>query len=132
MTTAPEPPHQVVDRVLGALQKLQQTLQGLNLSEMEQAVAELQVAMLAVERFPGGADGLRTEIESLPEQDRDSLLEKLKTAKHLHATNQTLITLAIQRNAAAQAYLAQNSAAAVYSNEGGVPATDMGSLLGRF
>jgi hypothetical protein len=40
--------------------------------------------------------------------------------------------LAMQRNAALQAYTAQSSSAATYSNEGGVAMVNSGQLLGKY
>jgi hypothetical protein len=55
----------------------------------------------------------------------------LAQARADHATCGELIRLALQRNAALQAYTAQNDPAATYSAEGGVSMGSAGQLLGK-
>jgi hypothetical protein len=68
----------------------------------------------------------------LPEPDRSETQQLLEQAKLDHQINSQLIRLAMQRNAALQAYTAQSSAAATYSSEGGVAMVNPGQLLGKF
>ena len=86
----------------------------------------------ALEDHPGGVEGLRQLIATFPEAQKQELNTRLEQARTDHQLNSDLIRLAMQRNAALQAYAAQSSAGATYSSEGGVSFLGGGQLLGKF
>ena len=90
------------------------------------------MALKALEDHPGGVEGLRQLIATLPEAQQQQLNARLTQARDDHQLNTDLIKLAMQRNAALQAYAAQSSAGATYSSEGGVSFLGGGQLLGKF
>jgi hypothetical protein len=90
------------------------------------------MALKALENHPGGVEGLRQLIATLSEDEQTQLNTRLEQARADHQLNADLIRLAMQRNAALQAYAAQSSAGATYSSEGGVSFLGGGQLLGKF
>jgi len=125
-------PQQAVEQVAQAVHRLRTTLEQNHLPELEQAVLDAQAALRSLELFPGGIDGLRASIDQQDSPERERLVDLLAQAKLDHQLNSELIRLAMQRNAALQAYAAQNSAAATYSSEGAVSFGAGGQLLGKF
>jgi flagellar biosynthesis/type III secretory pathway chaperone len=122
----------LVNQVADAVAKLRVCLEQLDMKALEESIANAQLAIDALNAFPGGAEAVRSAINSLPEPDRDTLAQKLEEARQDQDINAELIRLAMQRNAALQAHFAQQSDSATYSQEGGVPVKDSGKLLGRF
>jgi hypothetical protein len=86
----------------------------------------------SLENHPGGVDGLKQLIASFSEEQQKELNDRLAQARSDHQLNGELLRLAMQRNAALQAYAAQTSASAIYSSEGGVSFLGGGQLLGKF
>lgn len=111
---------------------LRSVLEANQLTEIEPVLADVQSHLDRVNAFPGGAQGLQQAIALLAEPTRSELQTLLEQAKLDHQINAQLIRLAMQRNAALQAYTAQSSAAATYSSEGGVAMVNTGQLLGKF
>jgi hypothetical protein len=111
---------------------LRKVLESHELTALEPVLAEVQSYLDKVNGFPGGTQGLQQAIEQLPEPTRSETQQLLAQAKLDHQINSQLIRLAMQRNAALQAYTAQSSAAATYSSEGGVAMVNPGQLLGKF
>jgi hypothetical protein len=111
---------------------LRKVLESHELTALELVLAEVQSYLDKVNGFPGGTQGLQQAIEQLPEPTRSETQQLLEQAKLDHQINSQLIRLAMQRNAALQAYTAQSSAAATYSSEGGVAMVNPGQLLGKF
>jgi flagellar biosynthesis/type III secretory pathway chaperone len=124
--------HPLLDEVVQAVSSLRQLLEQQRLTELESALVSTQLAVTKLNAYPGGVAGLRAAIDALPDDLRESAVNKLQLAKQDYDINAELIRLAMQRNAALQAYAAQSSAAATYSSEGGVSMVNMGSLLGKF
>lgn len=124
--------HLLLDEVLQAVSGLRQLLEQQRINELEPALVSTQVAVNKLNAYPGGVAGLRAAIEALPDELRQAALDKLQRARQDYDVNAELIRLAMQRNAALQAYAAQSSAAATYSSEGGVSMVNTGSLLGKF
>lgn len=129
MQAAPQAP---VEQAAQAVQRLRATLEQNHLPGLEQAVLDTQAALRSLELFPGGIEGLRAAIDQQESSERQRLTGLLAQAKHDHQLNSELIRLAMQRNAALQAYAAQSSAAATYSSEGAVSFGAGGQLLGKF
>jgi flagellar biosynthesis/type III secretory pathway chaperone len=124
--------HPLLDEVVQAVAGLRLLLEQQRLTELEPALVNTQLAVNKLNAYPGGVAGLRAAIEGLPDGEREQALEKLQRARQDYDVNAELIRLAMQRNAALQAYAAQSSAAATYSSEGGVSMVNTGSLLGKF
>ena len=122
--------------LLGALARsvaaLRKALESNELAALEPVLAEVQSYLDKVNAFPGGTQGLQQAIAQLAEPTRSETQQLLEQAKLDHQINSQLIRLAMQRNAALQAYTAQSSAAATYSSEGGVAMVNPGQLLGKF
>ena len=91
-----------------------------------------QMALKSLENHPGGVDGLKQLIATFTPEQQTQLNERLAQARSDHQINGELIRLAMQRNAALQAYAAQSSAGATYSSEGGVSFLGGSQLLGKF
>lgn len=124
--------HDLVEQVAQAVAQLRTTLEKNELPGLEAAILNAQMALQGLEKHPGGVEGLRQLIATLPADTQQQLNARLAQAREDHQLNADLIRLALQRNAALQAYAAQSSAAATYSSEGGVSFLGGGQLLGKF
>jgi hypothetical protein len=124
--------HALVEQVSNAVAELRTTLEKHELPGLETAILNSQMALKALEDHPGGVEGLRQLIATFPEAQQQELNSRLEQARTDHQLNSDLIRLAMQRNAALQAYAAQSSAGATYSSEGGVSFLGGGQLLGKF
>ena len=124
--------HNLVEQVATAVSELRTTLENHALPGLESAILNSQMALKALEDYPGGVEGLRQFIATLPQDEQSQLNTRLTQARDDHQLNTDLIKLAMQRNAALQAYAAQSSAGATYSSEGGVSFLGGGQLLGKF
>ncbi|MFY8191821.1 MAG: hypothetical protein ACOVKF_01650 [Limnohabitans sp.] len=124
--------HALVEQVSNAVAELRTTLEKHELPGLETAILNSQMALKALEDHPGGVEGLRQLIATFPEAQQLELNTRLEHARTDHQLNSDLIRLAMQRNAALQAYAAQSSAGATYSSEGGVSFLGGGQLLGKF
>ena len=124
--------HTLVEQVANAVAELRTTLEKHELPGLETAILNSQMALKALEDHPGGVEGLRQLIATFPEAQQQELNNRLEQARTDHQLNSDLIRLAMQRNAALQAYAAQSSAGATYSSEGGVSFLGGGQLLGKF
>lgn len=124
--------HNLVEQVAIAVAELRTTLENHALPGLETAILNSQMALKALENHPGGVEGLRQLIATLSEDEQAQLNARLEQARADHQLNADLIRLAMQRNAALQAYAAQSSAGATYSSEGGVSFLGGGQLLGKF
>jgi hypothetical protein len=124
--------HALVEQVSNAVAELRTNLEKHELPGLETAILNSQMALKALEDHPGGVEGLRQLIATFPEAKQQELNTRLEQARADHQLNSDLIRLAMQRNAALQAYAAQSSAGATYSSEGGVSFLGGGQLLGKF
>lgn len=124
--------HALVEQVSNAVAELRTTLEKHELPGLETAILNSQMALKALENHPGGVEGLRQLIATFSQEQQDQLNTQLTQARTDHQLNSELIRLAMQRNAALQAYAAQSSAGATYSSEGGVSFLGGGQLLGKF
>lgn len=124
--------YDLVEQVAQAVAMLRSTLEKHELPGLEAAILNTQMALQALDKHPGGVAGLRQLIATFPADQQKQLNDQLEQARQDHLLNGELIRLALQRNAALQAYAAQSSAAATYSSEGGVSFLGGGQLLGKF
>jgi len=122
----------LVEEVAQAVHALRTTLENHELPGLEAAILNSQMALKGLENHPGGVEGLKQLIASYPEAQQKELHDRLAQARADHQLNSELLRLAMQRNAALQAYAAQSSASATYSSEGGVSFFGGGQLLGKF
>jgi len=127
-----ESTHALVEQVAQAVHELRITLENHALPGLETAILNSQMALKGLENHPGGVDGLKQLIATFPQEQQKQLNDRLAQARSDHHLNGELIRLAMQRNAALQAYAAQSSAGATYSSEGGVSFLGGGQLLGKF
>jgi flagellar biosynthesis/type III secretory pathway chaperone len=128
----PPGPLALLSQVQAAVLQLQSALQELIPQNLEPALLQVQQALHELDHYPGGFEALSRDIDGLtPEQQRESrgLLEQ---ARSVHQTNAGLLQLAIQRNAAMQSYVAQESTSATYNPDGGVQSGLGGQLLGKY
>ena len=124
--------HNLVEQVAIAVAELRTTLENHELPGLEAAILNSQMALKGLENHPGGVDGLKQLIASYTPDEQTLLNSRLAQARSDHQLNSELLRLAMQRNAALQAYAAQSSASATYSSEGGVSFLGGGQLLGKF
>ena len=127
-----ESTHALVEQVAQAVSELRITLENHALPGLEAAIVNSQMALKSLENHPGGVDGLKQLIATFTPEQQTQLNARLAQARSDHQINGELIRLAMQRNAALQAYAAQTSAGAIYSSEGGVSFLGGGQLLGKF
>ena len=95
---------------------------------MNDALANTQAALDELNAYPGGIEQLKLDIDQLPSPLKEEVSAKLELATLDHQINGELIRLAIQKNAALQAYVAQQSDSATYSNKGSIPGVGSGIL----
>ncbi len=122
----------LVEQVATAVHELRTTLENHQLPGLETAILNSQMALKGLENHPGGVDGLKQLIASYTPEEQTQLNSRLAQARSDHQLNGELLRLAMQRDAALQAYAAQSSASATYSSEGGVSFLGGGQLLGKF
>ena len=95
---------------------------------MTDALAKTQVALDELNAYPGGIEQLKMDIDQLPSPLKEEVNAKLEAATLDHQINGELIRLAIQKNAALQAFIAQQSDSATYSSSGNVPGLGTGTF----
>lgn len=125
-------PLALLSQVQAAVLQLQQALQELIPQTLEPALLQVQQALQELGRYPGGFEALTRDVDELPPDERRQARELLAQARTVHQANAGLLQLAIQRNAAMQSYVAQESAAATYNPDGGVQSGLGGQLLGKY
>ena len=121
----------IIVRLAQAVEAVREILESNNPELLEDAVRVFEEIHREIELFPGGASAIALELNSLAKDKNEEYRALLEKARLQHETNQEMIRLAIQRNAALQSYSAQANLAATYSNEGGVPLGNVGKLLGK-
>ena len=113
-----------------AIAELRRVLEAESVDEYPIAIRAAQSALDAINGFSGGLEGIRAELERKPEQEKLRLRERITKASIDHEVNGELIRLAMKKNAALQAVIAQQSESATYSDLGQVPNV-LGSLLSK-
>lgn len=109
-----------------AVGHLRKTLEANDIDGLADALAKTQTALDQVNAYPGGTDQLKKDLDLLQSPVKEEVLARLEQATVDHHVNGELIRLAIQKNAALQAYIAQQSDSATYSSKGGVPGIGSG------
>ncbi len=111
-----------------ALAHLRSRLEQDDLDGLMDALAKTQAALDQLNAYPGGIEQLKRDIDSLASPLREEIQKTLESATLDHQINGELIRLALQKNAALQAYIAQQSDSATYSNKGAIPGVGSGIL----
>ena len=117
-----------ISNVASSLAHLRLRLEQNDVDGMTDALAKTQVALDELNAYPGGIEQLKKDIDQLPSPLKEEVNAKLEAATLDHQINGELIRLAIQKNAALQAYIAQQSDSATYSNKGSIPGVESGIL----
>ncbi len=125
-------PMAVLTQLQAAVDAFGQSLQQLRPDQLEPALFEMQQALDSLNHYSGGFEGLSRDIDGLPAAQREQARALLEQARSGHRLNSELLQLAMQRNAAMQSYVAQESASATYSPDGGVQSGLGGQLLGKY
>jgi flagellar biosynthesis/type III secretory pathway chaperone len=110
-----------VDQVANAVSFLRNTLENNRIDDLTDALAKAQAALDQMNAYPGGVEQLRKDITALEHPLRQEIEDKLQKAGVDHQINGELIKLAMQKNAALQAFMAQQSDSATYSSSGSIP-----------
>lgn len=110
-----------VDQVANAVSFLRDTLENNRIDDLTDALARAQASLDQMNAYPGGVEQLRKDITALEQPLRQEIEDKLQKAGVDHQINGELIKLAMQKNAALQAFMAQQSDSATYSSSGGIP-----------
>lgn len=120
----------IISSMASSVRELRVALDEQRIDDYPQAIENAQKALDVITQFPGGPEQLRGEIDRCSEQEKLRLRELLMQASVDHKVSGELIRLAMQKNAALQANMAQQSHAATYSGRGQIPGV-LGSLLSR-
>ena len=121
-----------ISHVASSLAHLRLRLEQNDIDGMTDALAKTQIALDELNAYPGGIEQLKRDIDQLPSPLKEEVNAKLEAATLDHQINGELIRLAIQKNAALQAYVAQQSDSATYSNKGSIPGVESGILSKKF
>jgi flagellar biosynthesis/type III secretory pathway chaperone len=119
-----------LQKISGAVLDLRSALEANDMDRLPAALDLTNVALDAINQYPGGAEQLKTDIAQFPEEQKNSLMSLLDEASVNHQINGDLIRLAMQRSAAMQSFIAQQAPSATYDSEGGVPGS-VGGVLSR-
>jgi O-glycosyl hydrolase len=126
----------LVQKVSQAVKDLRSVLESNQVDALEAILVQTSKALEAINGYGGslesseGVRKLKADILSLPESDSQRLMTTLEQASIDHQVNGELIKLAMQRSAALQSFVAQQSLAATYEIGGGIPGRS-GSLLSK-
>jgi len=126
----------LVLQVSQAVKDLRLALESNEIDTLEAILVQTSQALEAINGYGGsllakdGVEKLKTDILALPETDSNRLMSALEQASIDHQVNGELIKLAMQRSAALQSFVAQQSLGATYEIGGGIPGTS-GSLLSK-
>lgn len=110
-----------VNQVAQAVSFLRAVLEEDRMDDLADALAKAQAALDQMNSYPGGVEQLKKDISLLEEHLKTEIEDKLQKAGVDHQINGELIKLAMQKNAALQAFMAQQSDSATYSSSGSIP-----------
>jgi hypothetical protein len=126
----------LVLQVSQAVKDLRLALESNEIDTLEAILVQTSRALEAINGYAGslqakeGVDQLKNDILALPETDSKRLMSALEQASIDHQINGELIKLAMQRSAALQSFVAQQSLGATYEIRGGIPGVS-GNLLSK-
>lgn len=109
---------ELIHELAAAVAQLRIALEAERVDDYAAGVDRAGRALDALAQFPGGLDGLKAQIDLLPEQEKTSLRSTLLKAQQDHLVNGELIRAASLKNSALMASLAQQSESATYSAKG--------------
>jgi len=119
-----------LQKIAGAVLDLRTALEANDMNRLPAALDLTNVALDAINQYPGGVEKLKKDIGQFPENQKQRLMGLLDEASVNHQINGDLIRLAMQRSAAMQSFIAQQAPSATYDSEGGVPGS-VGGVLSR-
>jgi flagellar biosynthesis/type III secretory pathway chaperone len=119
-----------LQKIAGAVLDLRTALEANDMDRLPTALDLTNVALDAINQYPGGAEKLKEDIGQFPADQKQMLMSLLDEASVNHQINGDLIRLAMQRSAAMQSFIAQQAPSATYDSEGGVPGS-VGGVLSR-
>jgi flagellar biosynthesis/type III secretory pathway chaperone len=119
-----------LQKIAGAVLDLRTALEANDMDRLPTALDLTNVALDAINQYPGGAEKLKEDIGQFPKDQKQMLMSLLDEASVNHQINGDLIRLAMQRSAAMQSFIAQQAPSATYDSEGGVPGS-VGGVLSR-
>jgi hypothetical protein len=126
----------LVTQVAVAVDTLRGTLEANEVDTLEAVLDQTSQALYAINGYAGGlsagggVEKLKADILALERADSDRLMHVLNQASVNHRVNGELIKLAMQRSAALQSFVAQQSLGATYEIGGSIPGAS-GSLLSK-
>jgi hypothetical protein len=119
-----------LQKIAGAVLDLRTALEANDMDRLPTALDLTNVALDAINQYPGGAEKLKEDIGQFPADQKQMLMSLLDEASVNHQINGDLIRLAMQRSAAMQSFIAQEAPSETYDSEGGVPGS-VGGVLSR-
>jgi flagellar biosynthesis/type III secretory pathway chaperone len=119
-----------LQKISGAVLDLRSALEANDMERLPVALDLTNIALDAINQYPGGAEKLKADIGQFPAEQKQNLMALLDEASINHQINGELIRLAMQRSAAMQSFIAQQAPSATYDSEGGVPGS-VGGVLSR-
>jgi flagellar biosynthesis/type III secretory pathway chaperone len=119
-----------LQKISGAVLDLRSALEANDMERLPVALDLTNIALDAINQYPGGAEKLKADIGQFPAEQKQNLMALLDEASVNHQINGELIRLAMQRSAAMQSFIAQQAPSATYDSEGGVPGS-VGGVLSR-
>ncbi len=123
------PVHLQITQVASAVGALRAALESENIDVLPEAIANAQHALDKLNTYPGGVEQLRIDMDALVSPVKEEVKTMLERATVDHHVNGELIRLAAQKNAALQAFIAQQSDSATYSSTGNVPGLGSGTFF---
>ena len=126
----------LVLQVSQAVKDLRLALESNEIDTLEAILVQTSQALEAINGYGGSLEAkdavekLKTDILALPDNDSNRLMSSLEQASIDHQVNGELIKLAMQRSAALQSFVAQQSLGATYESGGSIPGAS-GSLLSK-
>ena len=119
-----------LQKIADAVENLRSALEANDVDQLPAALDQTNIALDAINQYPGGAQKLKEDIALFPQEQQQVLMTLLDEASVNHQINGDLIRLAMQRSAAMQSFIAQQAPSATYDSEGGVPGS-VGGVLSR-
>ena len=119
-----------LQKIADAVENLRSALEANDVDQLPAALDQTNIALDAINQYPGGAQKLKEDIALFPQEQQQALMTLLDEASVNHQINGDLIRLAMQRSAAMQSFIAQQAPSATYDSEGGVPGS-VGGVLSR-
>lgn len=121
---------QFLKGISSAIEALRSALEANDMDRLPESLDSTNLALDAIQGYPGGADKLKYDIHQFEPVQTAQLMALLDEASINHQINGDLIRLAMQRSTAMQSFIAQQAPSATYGSDGGVPGS-VGGVLSR-